>query len=151
PLKYASSDAENIAAVLAGARCDFAVTRPAPGTDAYGIRRQLNELAVRCAPEDTFVCYFAGHGVLDGGELFLVCDETTDELFVTALPVADALTAMKRCRSRNRLLILDCCHAAGAIGGRDGLGVPVEELKINTANHLILMASGRLEKARELD
>jgi hypothetical protein len=51
-------------------------------------------------------------------------------------------------------LILDCCNAgtvARMLGLKEGAGTPVEELGIKAENHVILMASGHLEAARELN
>src|SRR5262249_20768445 len=87
----------------------------------------------------------------DRGELFLVWDTTTKDLFSSALPAADVVKALNRCQAENKLLILDCCRAGGAVGLKDGLGVPVDELNIKPDNSLVLMASGRLESAREFD
>jgi len=151
PLKYAESDAEHVAEALGGPRCKFEISRPQQTADPYELRRDLDKTLSACKLNDTVVCYFAGHGVLEAGELYLIWHDTTSDLLTTALPVEYVLNSMRRCRARNRLLILDCCHAGGAVGTRSVGPVPVEELAIASANHLVLMASGRLEKTREYD
>ncbi|MBW4501743.1 MAG: SUMF1/EgtB/PvdO family nonheme iron enzyme [Scytonema hyalinum WJT4-NPBG1] len=148
-LQFAVSDADGIAEALSGMRCQFEVVRPKSDTSPYQFRELLDKAAASCKTEDTFIFYFAGHGVLDSGELFLILDNTNSQLQTTALPTDDILASMRRCRARNKLLILDCCHAGGAIRFRSSGTVPVEELKLDSANHLILMASGRLERVRE--
>jgi formylglycine-generating enzyme required for sulfatase activity len=150
-LHYAESDANAIASAFSDIRCQFHVARPNQGASPYEFRETLDKAAASCNTEDTFVVYFAGHGVLDAGELFLILDSTTSNFQTTALPAEDVLASMRRCKARNKLLILDCCHAGGVIRYRDTGSLPVEELRIASANHLILMSSGRLERAREYD
>jgi hypothetical protein len=103
----------------------------------------------------TFICYFSGHGVLEKGKLFLLLDNTdTDNIFATALSVSKILEALRYCKAQSQLLVLDCCHAGAVVnmlGLKSGIGIPVEELTIKSDNYLILMASDRLEKARELE
>lgn len=156
PLRYALQDAERVRACLAGARCGFEVTMPEQGIDVFDVRRKLTLVTDSCTPDDTFVCYFSGHGTLamEGG-LFLLWDNTNlDRLISTALPVADIMQALKYCKANSKLLILDCCHA-GAVanmhGFKDAEGVPVQELEIRPDNYFVLMASARLERARELE
>jgi hypothetical protein len=148
-LQFAVSDADSITEALSGMRCQFEVVRPKSDISPYQFRELFDKAAASCKTEDTFIFYFAGHGVLDSGELFLILDNTNSQLQTTALPTDDILASMRRCRARNKLLILDCCHAGGAIRFRNSGTVPVEELKLDSANHLILMASGRLERVRE--
>src|SRR5689334_22223507 len=77
-LEFAESDADRFAEILRSPRCSFEVKRPALNADPYDVRRELDSAAARCGPGDTFICYFAGHGVIDGGELFLVWHDTDD-------------------------------------------------------------------------
>lgn len=150
-LKYAVSDSNAVASALASTRCQFQVIRPEQAASPYAYRETLDRAAASCKVDDTFVVYFAGHGVLDAGELFLVLDNTSSNFQTTALPAEDVLASMRRSKAQNKLLILDCCHAGGAIRYRSTGTLPVEELRIASANHLILMASGRLERVREYD
>ena len=150
-LLYAKKDAETIAQVLSNPRCSFQINRPKNIKTASSLRQQLFNSAGACNPEDTFLCYFSGHGILEQGELYLVLDKTNpNQIWSTALSVNDVLKALKNCKASNKLLILDCCHAGGAVGFKEAGAVPVNELKIEAANHFILMASNRLERAREL-
>jgi len=139
-----------MADVLSQPQCGFDVRCPTDVSDVHDLRRQLYKSASACKVDDTFLCYFSGHGVLDRGDLYLIWDNTESDFFATGLPAQDVVTALKRCNAKNKLLILDCCHAGGATGLK-GVGIPIEDLQIAQANHLILMASDRLEQAREFD
>lgn len=154
-LKYAQRDAQRIADALAGPRCGFTVDVIQPGTDPWDVRRKIFETVERCTYEDTLICYFSGHGIVERGALFLLWDNTElDRLLNTAVPVEDVVRALKFCKANSKLLILDCCHAGAVVnmtGFKDGTGTAVRDLEIAPDNHLVLMASDRLEKARELD
>jgi formylglycine-generating enzyme required for sulfatase activity len=99
------------------------------------------------------ICYFSGHGIIDQGELFLLWnDSRQDRLLGTALPIKTIVLAIQRCQARNKLIILDCCHAgavARSVGFKDATGIPVDEICIKPDNFLVLMAADRLERARE--
>jgi uncharacterized caspase-like protein len=150
-LKYAESDATRLGQALTSRRCDFEVEHAPSDADTYDVRRLLDRAAARCNPQDTFVCYFAGHGLLHQGRLYLVWHRTTSDVLTTAIPADDVLHAMRLCVAKDRLLILDCCHAGGAVGLRAGNSIPVSELPVVGANHVVLMGSDRLERVREFE
>jgi hypothetical protein len=155
PLKYAIDDADRMAKALTSPNCGFDVVRPSPGSDPFDLRRQLFTVAESCSPEDLFICYFSGHGVLEKGSLVLLWDDTDiNHPISTAIPVSDVLQALQYCKAKGKLLVLDCCHAgaaAGKIGLKNAAGIPVSEVNLHADNHLVLMASGRVEQARELE
>ena len=155
PLKYAIEDANRIARSLASPACGFTVVRPTRGSDPFDLRRQLSTVTESCRPEDVIICYFSGHGVLERGNLFLLWDNTDrDRPISTAIPISDVLQALQYCKAKGKLLILDCCHAgavAEKVGVKNAVGTPVADTNVHADNHLVLMASGRVESARELD
>jgi formylglycine-generating enzyme required for sulfatase activity len=155
PLRYAIEDANRIAESLASSTCGFDVVRPTPGSDPFDLRRQLFTITESCKPEDLIICYFSGHGVLSKGNLFLLWDGTDiDRPISTAIPASDILQALHYCEAKSKLLILDCCHAGAAaekIGTKNAAGIPVADTNLHADNHLVLMASGRVESARELE
>lgn len=151
PLKFARKDAQDLATCLSAPRCGFDIETPPDGADAFAVRRQLYAAAESCTDSDTFLCYFSGHGLLEHGSLYLLWDETNlDRLLGTALPASAMTEAMSACRAGNKLLILDCCHAGAAVGFRDLPAVSAKDV-VTPENHLVLMASDRLQRARELE
>jgi Caspase domain len=154
PLQYALEDARRIKGCLESSRCGFEVTLIESDTDPFEIRRKLYNVAESCTPQDTFICYFAGHGIREKDSLLLFLDKTEiSRLGTTSMPVSEVLQAFKFCQAHSKLLILDCCHAGAAVdaaGFRSLTEEPVNEI-IHPDNHLVLMASDRFEKARELD
>jgi Sulfatase-modifying factor enzyme 1/Caspase domain len=154
PLRYAVEDAKRVAKSLASANCGFEVMTPPRGSDALDVRRQLYKATELCKADDVLICYFSGHGVLEKGDLFLLWDETNIEYPIsTAIPVSNILQALRYCKATSKLLILDCCHAGAVVnmtGLKDAAGTPVTETNVHADNHLVLMASDRFERAREL-
>jgi hypothetical protein len=146
-LKFAASDADKISTALKQF-CAFTVRKVA-GRDQFAVMRALHEVAGRCGPDDEFLVYFSGHGVLDAGHLFLLLDATREPVANSALRASWVMDVLKQSNARNRILILDCCHA-GAVGGwKDDLKV---SSIVPTAPSLsVLCASERLERARELE
>jgi hypothetical protein len=147
PLKYASKDAERVAAVLRS-RFHYDV-HLVQGENPYKIREQFDRLAYNCGQSDAVVSYVSCHGQIRKGELFLVLDNTTEGNYETFLPASDLLNTLDRCAANNRLLVIDCCHA-GAAGAKDG-GTLISDLTWKLKNQLILFASDRFEYAREFD
>jgi formylglycine-generating enzyme required for sulfatase activity len=117
-------------------------------------------VAGNCSERDTFVFYFSGHGERsNNGTLFLYIDRTdADQLPFTGVSITHVIEPLQFCRARNKMLILDCCHAGAAAANQNLLKsseiVPMEDVtQYNKQydNFIVLAASGRLEKARELD
>lgn len=148
PLQYARKGAEKIADVLSNKICQYETIIAREGAQARDIRDELFSIA-----ESSFLCYFSGHGFIEKGELMLLVDDSKrNQLLTTTLPVADLVRAASFCKARNKLLILDCCHAGAVVsmpGFKDFGGMPISELSFASESFLILMASGKLEKARE--
>ena len=155
-LQYALKDAENIKVALSSPLCQFEVSIPSVKSKSYEVLQQLAEVAESCTVHDTFICYFSGHGILEKGSLFLLWDESLPErLNTTALSVAKIMDTLSECNAHSKLLILDCCHAGAVInkyGFKTGGDKSSEDnIKIQDSNYWVIMASDRLEYAREIE
>ena len=146
-LRFAASDAKKVGDALKH-YCDFRV-RVARGVSSYSVVRELDTVAADCNAEDDFLVYFSGHGVLEGGQLFLLLDRTGERLFTTAVRASWIMDALKHAQARNKILILDCCHAGAATGLKGD--IDVTDIVTPGPSMLVLCASDRLERARELD
>jgi len=157
PLKYSATDAESLAKVLESPRCGFEVHRIESGTRPNDIVDSIEKVAQDCKDPDTFVCYFSGHGDLVKGSLWLLLAGTRqDAVPTTAINASKIVTAMGWCEARNKLLILDCCHAGAAaqdIRFKDAKAPPLTEVlkDIESESFLLLAGSERLESAVELE
>src|SRR6516162_171700 len=107
PLKYSATDAESLAKVLKSPRCGFDVPPISSDARPADIVQTIEEVAQDCKDQDTFVCYFSGHGDLFKGSLWLLLDGTKqDAVPTTAINASKIVTAMGWCEARNKLLIL---------------------------------------------
>jgi hypothetical protein len=150
-LKYAEKDAYRIAQTLAAPRYNFSITSPSKPSDPYQIKRELDRLAKSCRRDDTFLFFFSGHGDLVGGELMLVLNETEPDDETTYLRASWVLEARALCAANNRLIVLDCCHAGGASGRKTATPIDFGALGTSAKTDLMLLASRRIEEAREFD
>jgi formylglycine-generating enzyme required for sulfatase activity len=153
-LKYALADQARISRVLSSRFCGFDVTRTSPATTVAELRQGIFEVAERCRPGDTLVVSFAGHAIVDGDELFLFWhDSHPSRLLQTALPGRDIFMSLNRSRATSKLLILDCCHAGAVLGDgfRSEPGTSLREVSKAASSFHMLLASDRLEEAREIN
>ena len=87
---------------------------------SYEVNRAIDEFLARANAEDQVLLYFSGHGYRElGNRLFLA---TRDSRFVfvnrerellesTAVSAQFVRNRLERCSSRQKIVILDCCHA----------------------------------------
>jgi uncharacterized caspase-like protein len=70
--------------------------------------------------DDLALLYFTGHGVKDDeGRLYLAMANTRREaLMFTSISAAQVNDAMDACRSRRKVLVLDCCYSGAFPAGR---------------------------------
>lgn len=156
PLRYAVTDAVRIADALSQQITGYNVNLFPSGSSASTVRDALFNAVELCTVNDTFLCYFSGHGLLDPGsaDLILLTDSSSlSRLLSSALSSNDFLRALRKCPARQKLLILDCCYAAGAVeelGFKSGNDIPIQRIFQPSDNFVLILASGKLEVAFEL-
>src|SRR5690349_1960959 len=85
-LLYALSDQGRLSKTLGSRICGFEVTGTNATSSVADLRAGIFAATEQCRPGDTLVISFAGHALLDGGELFLLWHETNPgRLLQTAL------------------------------------------------------------------
>ena len=114
-LPYAARDAEGMGACLE-TDCEFEdvkVIKSREGAirvSGSDIGLELARIADAIGPDDTFVFYFAGHGMRSGGQSrFLTSDDTLrmPEISLGYDQLRDALSKVK---CAQQVLIFDCCR-----------------------------------------
>ena len=88
------------------------------------IYNRLTDICLnKCADVDSILVAFSGHGALDDkGQAYLMLpDSATQTLEHTALAVKEVeeLLAGGKCKARQRVFIIDACHAGGDGKGTD--------------------------------
>ena len=130
-LRYAAPDASSIGAL-------FAERGPALYADVHvhrlvdreatrqGIRDAVARIATEARAQDTFIAFLAGHGWMVGQRYYFLphefrrtpgreIDTDVRKQGLAADVLAEAITAVP---ARKRVLVLDTCHAGGAIAPR---------------------------------
>jgi hypothetical protein len=106
------------------------------------IRRAISSFFLGRGREDLMLLYFSGHGIRDDrGQLFLAVKDTDHNLLRgTAIPATFITEEMDNSRSRQQVLILDCCHSgAFSHGMKAATGASV-----GTAAAFVGTGSGRV-------
>jgi uncharacterized caspase-like protein len=117
-----ASDAEQLAAVLRDTRIGGFEVTTLYNEPHYVVARAIGKFYRDRRGDDLTLLYITGHGVKDDdGRLYLAMTDTDREnLPFTGVPSEQIRAAMEGSRSRQKVLILDCCYA-GAFPA--GLGV----------------------------
>lgn len=103
---------------------------------------QLDAFLDSCNSTDTIIIYFTGHAYAPKGELLLLLSDEINKINSSSIKLSYLTGAIESCNAKNKLLILDCCHALSEIAD---WRPPQSEV------YRILAASGRLEKAKEIE
>ena len=89
---------------------------------------------------DTIIFYFSGHGIVEGGKLFLITDDANKAK--NKIQIDNITDPLQNCIAKNKLIILDCCHA----------GMVSAKWKPDPSEaYRILIASNPFETTKELD
>lgn len=127
------------------------------------ILEELNKIVETAKPEDLFIFYYAGHGVVPGGEdqnFYLVPHDVTEiygekgslsERGISAIEIQRAAAAIP---AQRQLYILDACQSAGALNSLKFRGAAedkaIAQLARTTGTHW-LTASASDQFANEFD
>ncbi len=119
PLRYAVADAVAVAAAFRAAGVPqrnitvLTSDQPAPAVRPVRVRIIAALQAVRdqAVEDDRLVVFFAGHGVQENGQQYLLtCDSRRDLVEDTALPMSLVSKALRGLRAREVLFIIDACR-----------------------------------------
>jgi|GEM_PF-952074 len=119
PLKKTTADANGLAEVLR--RADFSVV-----TLIDKNFREVNTTVLKFyrkrEADDLLLLYFCGHGVrnVDGHLYLALVDSEFEALEASALDCKALRTYMNNSRSKQQLLILDCCYSGAFDDARNG-------------------------------
>lgn len=99
-------------------------------------RKELKELTTELFKDDSDVAlfYFSGHGYVENTGGYLITSECQDG--DDGFPLSDLLQLANISPARNKIIILDCCHAGfmGKLSGTDDKSILSEGLTILTAS-----------------
>lgn len=151
PLYGCVNDAHSVNAIL---------SRHSNGTPNFGVklctatgdktaitRKELKNLTEELFKEDSDIAlfYFSGHGYVEGNEGYIITSEC--ENGDDGFRMGDLLYMANNSKAKNKIIILDCCHA-GVAGNVD---VVNPEASILCEGVTILAASSKDQYAMEED
>ena len=144
-LEKVAADVEDFASVLrdpaigAFDRVDQIVDSP-----FAAVYSRIAEFFVNADREDLLVLYFSGHGLLDDfDEPYLAVRDTSSNLLSgTGIPRSHITAQMDRSRSRQQVLILDCCYSGNLAAGRKG-SIPAAGAFRGRGNGRVILAASR--------
>lgn len=169
-LNYAVNDANGfVDALKAGASSIFSsisttIINDAQATRA-GILTAIEQIKSKIKPEDVFVFYYAGHGVMSGGsstdnsDFYLVPADVTrmyeadDMLKAKGISAKEIAEFSKNIKAQKQLFVLDACQSGGAMQSLASRGAAEEksiaQLARSTGTYFIA-ASGTEQFATEV-
>lgn len=99
-------------------------------------RKELKELTIELFKDDAEIAifYFSGHGYVENTGGYLITSDCSDG--DDGFPMAELLQIANQSSSRNKVIILDCCHSgfAGKATGSDDNSTLSEGMTILTAS-----------------
>ena len=161
PLKYVEADIAHFADVISSGRCRYRVIDLSNHIKADALRQALLEKIDDCEIDDEIIWYFAGHGKLFEGALYLILNESdVAKPRSTCLPAKEIVEALQSCKASKKIIILDCCHAGGAVAGfgfrdadetKEKLAGSIGAAGSQPDGLVVLCAGDVLERAREVE
>ena len=125
---------------------------------------ELNRIAATSSPDDVFVFYYAGHGVVgdeENAEFFLVPSDVTkmfdtpERLRERGISANLLKEAFIRIRAQKQVVMMDACHSGAAMNTLKFRAVPTEEKAINmlarSSGIALLASSGSQQFAAEFE
>jgi uncharacterized caspase-like protein len=156
PLTAPTEDAKALARVLRDPTVGaFDDVREIVDQPSYTVAKEVQLFFKERRLNDIALFYFSGHGIKDeDGRLYFAAMDTDPELlWSTAVRSSDMVAVMSECRSRQQVLLLDCCYA-GAISRamltKSDKRVGVQErFATEGAGRVVITASDSMQVALE--
>jgi len=160
-LNFAVADAESFSkAIKSQGKKLFRKVYVHELTDAQAtkenILKKLDEIASSCQPQDVFLFYYAGHGVMLENDFYFVPAEVTrlydEEVKQKALFVQDVQKKALQIKALKQVMIMDACHSGAAVSALAQRGAGTEkaiaQLSRSTGIH-VLASTNSEQTAKE--
>ena len=128
-LRAPSADVEALRAVLADPAIGAYQVEHLSNAVSHQVNQAIEKFFAEAGLKDLVMLYFSGHGFKDdSGRLYLTTRDSQRQLLAsTAVSAQFVREQMDRCRSRRKVVILDCCYAGafpdGVARGTDTIDV----------------------------
>lgn len=121
-LRAPGRDASDLAAVLEDAAIGGFEVETVLNAPLESLRRRIAQFCAQVGPGDLALVYLSCHGVLDDRGRLYYATSDTDRSLLSATAVASGwlMEQLEDCRSRQQILVLDCCHSGAFAKGAKG-------------------------------
>ncbi len=155
-LQAPDADARALAEVLGDAAIGGFEVRTLINESSFKIIEEIESFFENRKSDDLLLFYFSGHGVKDQDAqlYFAVANTKVNRLLATAIRAQDVNNLMRRCPSKQQVLLLDCCYsgafAKGMIAKKVDSSIGTRE-RFDGRGRVILTASDSMQYAFEGD
>ncbi|HET7090165.1 MAG TPA: protein kinase, partial [Anaerolineae bacterium] len=148
-------DAEALARVLGDAAIGGFQVRTLLNEPSYRVSQEIEAFFADLKRDDLVLLYFSGHGVKDeDGQLYFAMPDTRRNLLrSTAVSSSLVNDVMRRSRSRQQVLVLDCCYSGAFARGmiaRGSSDIGTKE-RFEGQGRVVLTASDAMQYSFEGD
>ena len=135
---------DNMAFLADGAEATHVPTRA-------NIMRYLSSYLSLAQPDDTVLLYFAGHGVAERGQLYLLPrDASSVNVAFTGFPFAEVERLLRESAVKRTVLILDACHSGTGRSNPQMSPEAIAELERASKGMVILASCSAKELSHEM-
>jgi cell division septum initiation protein DivIVA len=124
-----NADAEALGAVLTDPAIGAYEVKVLSNSASHQVNQAIDDFFDTANLEDQVILYFSGHGFKDDkGRLYLITTDSRRRLLAsTAVSAQFIREQLDQCRSRRKIVVLDCCYAGafpdGTTRSDDGIDV----------------------------
>ncbi|MGA7934467.1 MAG: caspase family protein [Kovacikia sp.] len=127
PLPATRKDVEALQRLLQDAEIGgFDQVTPLINPTLAEMQEKIDMLFRDCTSDDLVLLYFSGHGIIDGEGLYFTTRETRkldgNPATWTAVPATFVRGRMSTSRSRQKVMIIDCCYSGAIKASEDKKG-----------------------------
>ena len=107
------ADVKALGAVLADHAIGAYEVKTLSNSVSHIVNQEVDDFFDTAELDDQIIFYFSGHGVKDDkGRLYLITTDSRRRLLAsTAISALFIREQLDQCRSRRKVIILDCCYA----------------------------------------
>jgi len=151
-LRCPPNDIASLETVLSDPQIGGFVTQTSINESFATVLERVEDFLADRSKDEVALLYFSGHGIKADGELYFALANTRlKRLLSTALKARTIQDALRACRARQQLLLLDCCYSGAVPRGmviRNGGSVGTHDY-FDGRGHVVLTASDAVQYAFE--
>jgi len=153
PLTAPTEDAESLQELLGDSAVGAFRVRPVIDQPSWVVAQEVETFFSGRRLDDLALFYFSGHGIKDedGALYFATMNTNPESLLATTVSSAHVIASMRKCRSRQQVVIIDCCYAGafskamlGKSAGRVGIQ---ERFATEGSGRVVIAASDAMQIA----